>query len=495
MGELVQAYADPGPHEEAGHEDAGHDEAETDDTLLSWVQTESGDTVRVSTEDVAEVPTGATVEATVGEPVADQAAADGYAPALEVLSADVVAAPVPDEQTTAQTIAPVNHLVTVVMLQPAGAARDATRLDQVVAAVNGPVGDFWEQQSAGAVRVGVTGTVDWFQGTTTCVDPYALWSEAAARAGWSYAAGRHLLVYVPAGAPECSYGLGEVRQDIGSGGRIYVQATATSLIAHELGHNFGLGHSSGLQCDGQVEAAAAACQVSHYRDYYDVMGVSWSQLGTVSALNQAQLGVLPAAQRVDVTSASASADHTLSPISGTSGIRALRITAANGAVYWVEYRPASGRDAWLSTSANQVGLQSGVLLRRANPGSDDASLLLDPTPSASTGWRSDMAAALPVGSALTLAGGSVTLTVVSVGPGSAVVRIGVPVTAPLGLRYAQLGGAAGLLGAPLTGISCGLVGGGCFQEFAGGSLYWTAATGAHFTRGSIRALWGAVGWE
>ncbi|MGY5885447.1 LGFP repeat-containing protein, partial [Modestobacter lacusdianchii] len=53
----------------------------------------------------------------------------------------------------------------------------------------------------------------------------------------------------------------------------------------------------------------------------------------------------------------------------------------------------------------------------------------------------------------------------------------------------------GALGYPVSEPACGLVGGGCFQEFAGGSLYWTAATGAHFTRGSIRALWGAVGWE
>ncbi|MGY5886085.1 LGFP repeat-containing protein, partial [Modestobacter lacusdianchii] len=61
--------------------------------------------------------------------------------------------------------------------------------------------------------------------------------------------------------------------------------------------------------------------------------------------------------------------------------------------------------------------------------------------------------------------------------------------------WAAYGWENGTLGYPVGNPSCGLVNAGCFQEFAGGSLYWTAATGAHFTRGSIRALWGAVGWE
>jgi hypothetical protein len=46
------------------------------------------------------------------------------------------------------------------MVQPAGAARDATTLAQVVAAVNGPVADFWAEQSGGAVRLGEGATYD-----------------------------------------------------------------------------------------------------------------------------------------------------------------------------------------------------------------------------------------------------------------------------------------------------------------------------------------------
>ncbi|MCZ2817076.1 hypothetical protein [Modestobacter sp. VKM Ac-2984] len=457
------------------------------------MQTDSGDTVRVPTEDVAEVPTGAMVEATVGEPVEDQAAADGYAPALEVLSAEVIAEPVPDQQTTAETIAPVNHPVTVVMLQPAGAARDSTSLAQVVAAVNGPVGDFWEQQSGGVVRVGVTATVDWFQGTTTCADPYALWTEAAAKAGWTYAAGRHLLVYVPAGAPGCSYGLGEVRQDMNSGGRSYVQGTITSLIAHELGHNFGLGHSSKLQCSAALEGAGSACEIASYHDYYDVMGISWDEVGSLSASHAAQLGALPNEARTTITASSASGTYTLSPMSGGVGTRVVQLVTAAGTAYWVEYRAPTGQDAWLGDGArNRVGLQSGVVIRRGNPGSQDSSLLLDPTPASSTYWNGDVRTALPIGTVVPLAGGVFSVTVSRVDPAGAVVAVSVG-SHPIDVKYAATGGPAGVLGAATSVRRCGLPADGCAQDFSGGSIYWSAAAGARVVAGELGSSWKDLG--
>jgi len=56
-------------------------------------------------------------------------------------------------------------------------------------------------------------------------------------------------------------------------------------------------------------------------------------------------------------------------------------------------------------------------------------------------------------------------------------------------------GEAGPLRAPTTGITCGLVQGGCGQDFQGGSLYWSAGTGAHPTYGAIRSFWSAQGRE
>jgi uncharacterized protein with LGFP repeats len=70
-----------------------------------------------------------------------------------------------------------------------------------------------------------------------------------------------------------------------------------------------------------------------------------------------------------------------------------------------------------------------------------------------------------------------------------------PVNAQLQAKWASMGWETGGLGYPTTDVWCGLVNGGCFQQFQGGSLYWTAGTGAKFIRGPIRDMWGATGWE
>ena len=53
----------------------------------------------------------------------------------------------------------------------------------------------------------------------------------------------------------------------------------------------------------------------------------------------------------------------------------------------------------------------------------------------------------------------------------------------------------GLYGYPVAGARCGLAGGGCLQEFQGGAVYWSPATGAQAVDGDIRTRWGQLGWE
>ncbi|GAB3311780.1 hypothetical protein GCM10027451_23990 [Geodermatophilus aquaeductus] len=52
-----------------------------------------------------------------------------------------------------------------------------------------------------------------------------------------------------------------------------------------------------------------------------------------------------------------------------------------------------------------------------------------------------------------------------------------------------------VLGAPATGVGCGLAGGGCYQIFARGAIYWTPATGAHALKGAVYDAWAARGRE
>jgi hypothetical protein len=64
----------------------------------------------------------------------------------------------------------------------------------------------------------------------------------------------------------------------------------------------------------------------------------------------------------------------------------------------------------------------------------------------------------------------------------------------IGVQWASLGWENGLLGFPVTD-EFPVGHGGIAQNFQGGSVYWSSATGAHSVIGAIRERWGALGWE
>jgi uncharacterized protein with LGFP repeats len=61
--------------------------------------------------------------------------------------------------------------------------------------------------------------------------------------------------------------------------------------------------------------------------------------------------------------------------------------------------------------------------------------------------------------------------------------------------WTSLGGNASVLGAPSGGLGTCPDGVGHYQHYAGGSIYYTPATGAHEVHGAIHGLWSSLGWE
>jgi hypothetical protein len=65
----------------------------------------------------------------------------------------------------------------------------------------------------------------------------------------------------------------------------------------------------------------------------------------------------------------------------------------------------------------------------------------------------------------------------------------------IGMKYIALGGEGGFLGRPLTNETGTPDRVGRYNHFAGGSIYWSPATGAHVIYGAIRDKWASLGWE
>ena len=66
---------------------------------------------------------------------------------------------------------------------------------------------------------------------------------------------------------------------------------------------------------------------------------------------------------------------------------------------------------------------------------------------------------------------------------------------PIATRYRQLRGPAGLLGFPSTDQRATGDGVGAYNHFTGGSIFWSPSTGAWEVRGLLRDRWAALGWE
>lgn len=67
---------------------------------------------------------------------------------------------------------------------------------------------------------------------------------------------------------------------------------------------------------------------------------------------------------------------------------------------------------------------------------------------------------------------------------------------PIRGAWQQVGFERGVLGYPTTSQMCGLVGGGCYQNFQGGAIIWSSATGAQVSAsGAIRSAWRNSGFE
>ena len=202
------------------------------------------------------------------------------------------------------------------------------------------------------------------------------------------------------------------------------------VVAHELGHNFGLQHSHANDCD--LTPLGTTCTAYDYGDVADVMGANTA--GHFNAFQKERLGWLNAAGQPPITTVTTGGNYSIGAYeSATADAKALKvlkgIDAATGARTWyyLEYRQAVGFDAALAGLYQSNLVSGGVLIRTAREGDRNSSYLLDMTPNTVPTFDMTDAALMP-GQAFvdSAAGVTITLTAGTATQASINVSVGAP---------------------------------------------------------------------
>ncbi len=158
------------------------------------------------------------------------------------------------------------------------------------------------------------------------------------------------IVYFFATASACNTaGMGTVE---GSPSRSYLDGTyRLEIIAHEMGHNFGLYHSNALDCHGQT--LGDSCTEIQYQDTVDTMG--GDEAGHYNAIQKERLGWLNFGQSPSIQEVSDGGVYVIAPyetqIADTKSIKLFKgydSRSGNSLWYYLQFRQALGLDEFLS---------------------------------------------------------------------------------------------------------------------------------------------------
>ncbi len=162
---------------------------------------------------------------------------------------------------------------------------------------------------------------------------------------------------------------------------------ALKRVGHEMGHNFGLYPSHGLECG--TTTLGSNCTTIEYGDTLDKMG--GAAAGHFNAFQKERLGWLNSGSSPPILTVQADGTYWLEPYETGPGVdpKALKIlknvdpTMGTKTWYYVEYSQAVGFDSFLSSNGNVL---NGVVVHIGTENSGNSSKLLDMTPATSS-WN------------------------------------------------------------------------------------------------------------
>ncbi len=163
-------------------------------------------------------------------------------------------------------------------------------------------------------------------------------TEAYKRLGISDSSKRYLIIAAPAAGCVWS-GRARMGQATSQSGTLVLHDSGSAfVIAHELGHTFGLGHSNLLRCDSGINDGpwSEDCKAVEYGGVIDVMG-NVDTNSTLNTYHQWRMGLLDDSQVKQVWQ---SETLTLAPSDFANGLKAIYLRDGKAA-YWIEYRRAN----------------------------------------------------------------------------------------------------------------------------------------------------------
>jgi hypothetical protein len=322
------------------------------------------------------------------------------------------------------------HKVLVVLLKFSDTAADpmpVASVQNVMTGATGSVAGFYSEASYGQHLLNVTVPSAWLRSATTPTPTtcnytaIAAAGDAAATAAGYALASYEFRVYMFPRVAVCGWsGLAYV----GSPKQAWINgpgAMVTSVIGHEMGHNFGLLHAASVDCGAR--AIGGTCTVSEYGDPFNTMGNQ--RAAHFDAAQKSLLGWIPPTSVKTHTTGSGT--YVLSPIESAGGsLYAVKIPAAAKRTYWLEYRQPIGFDSFLASYPS-----NGAQVRVASPfetlcgGCDaysDDTQLLDLT----MGTAAFTDSALTVGKGYTDPDYGFTINVISATPSALTVQVSGP---------------------------------------------------------------------